>query len=198
VELDAVVAIDLSFELSAGDLWAVCRDAATAALDLLAQAGGGPPELIGYSQMARSLSTDDLPGLHHDYTYGTNVHDALRMARRSLDKSLRPGRVLFIADTEPTAHVQDDGEPFSSYPPVPETAARTLSAARQSYLAGHRVDVLLLQEGSAFGPLAAEITSACGGALGVLSDAGDRRAEVAAFLSQIGMIWVRRQGGVGG
>jgi uncharacterized protein with von Willebrand factor type A (vWA) domain len=188
MEIENVVAMDLSFELGERGLWEAGKGAAADVLALTEQAGVNPPLLVGYSQTARIIDPADLPGLGHDYAFGTNVHDAIRLARSVLDETMRPRRILLIADTQPTSYVGDSGEPVFAYTPVPDIAARTVSAGRQGFMAGIRLDVLLLAPDSGIRALAIELATESGGTFGTLTPDGDRRQEVAAFLAEIDMV----------
>ncbi len=52
-------------------------------------------------------------------------------------------RVL-ITDGEPTAHVMANGEPFFSYPPVPETIELTLKEVMRCTRDGIRINTFML------------------------------------------------------
>jgi hypothetical protein len=109
-----------------------------------------------------------------------------------LDETMRPRRIVLIADTQPTSYVGDDGEPVFAYTPVAEIGSRTVTAGRQGFMAGIRLDVLLLAPDSAFRALAIELATESGGTFGTLTPGGDRRREVAAFLAEIGMVHAGR------
>ncbi len=59
---------------------------------------------------------------------GTNLHHALMIAGRHLDKHPEHEPVvLIVTDGEPTAHLMRDGRPWFDWPPAPETIELTLA-----------------------------------------------------------------------
>ena len=85
-------------------------------------------QVIGFSNYARELRETDLAGLTWDMVQGTNLHHALVLAGRFLDR--RPEHnpvVLVITDGEPTAHLRRDGQYWFDWPPSPETLELTLA-----------------------------------------------------------------------
>jgi len=77
---------------------------------------------------ARELRETDLAGLGWDMVQGTNLHHALVLAGRYLDR--RPEHdpvVLIVTDGEPTAHLRRDGSSWFDWPPAPETLELTLA-----------------------------------------------------------------------
>jgi uncharacterized protein with von Willebrand factor type A (vWA) domain len=51
-----------------------------------------------------------------------------------------------VTDGEPTAHLEDDGEAFFSWPPIPETIHRTLREALRLAKAGVTLNVFMLED----------------------------------------------------
>jgi uncharacterized protein with von Willebrand factor type A (vWA) domain len=85
-------------------------------------------QVIGFSNYARELQETELAGLGWDMVQGTNLHHALVLAGRFLDR--RPEHnpvVLVVTDGEPTAHLRRDGQYWFDWPPSPETLALTLA-----------------------------------------------------------------------
>jgi uncharacterized protein with von Willebrand factor type A (vWA) domain len=85
-------------------------------------------QVIGFSNYARELRETDLAGLGWDMVQGTNLHHALVLAGRYLDR--RPEHdpvVLIVTDGEPTAHLRRDGRFVFDWPPAPETLELTLA-----------------------------------------------------------------------
>ncbi len=85
-------------------------------------------QVIGFSNYARELRETDLAGLGWDMVQGTNLHHALVLAGRFLDR--RPEHnpvVLVITDGEPTAHLRRDGSSWFDWPPSPETLELTMA-----------------------------------------------------------------------
>jgi hypothetical protein len=85
-------------------------------------------QVVGFSNYARELHETELASLGWDMVQGTNLHHALMIAGRHLDK--HPDHepvVLIVTDGEPTAHLMRDGRPWFDWPPAPETIELTLA-----------------------------------------------------------------------
>ena len=83
--------------------------------------------IIGFSDIAREISSSDLPHLSvNEYVYGTNMQHGLMLARRMLARDGAANKqIIIVSDGEPTAHIEN-GRPVFFYPPLPETFAKTL------------------------------------------------------------------------
>jgi len=85
-------------------------------------------QVVGFSNYARELHETELAGLGWDMVQGTNLHHALMIAGRHLDKHPEHEPVvLIVTDGEPTAHLMRDGRPWFDWPPAPETIELTLA-----------------------------------------------------------------------
>jgi len=83
--------------------------------------------IVGFSEVAREIRPDELPTAMWDYVYGTNLQHALALARRMLAHQHGTKQIIVVTDGEPTAHIDDYGEVFFNYPPIPETLHRTMA-----------------------------------------------------------------------
>jgi uncharacterized protein with von Willebrand factor type A (vWA) domain len=83
--------------------------------------------IVGFSEVAREIRPDELPTAMWDYVYGTNLQHALALARRMLAHQHGTKQIIVVTDGEPTAHIDDAGEVWFNYPPVPETLQRTMA-----------------------------------------------------------------------
>ena len=81
--------------------------------------------IVGFSEVAREIRPDELPTAMWDYVYGTNLQHALALARRMLAHQHGTKQIIVVTDGEPTAHIDDAGEVWFNYPPIPETLQRT-------------------------------------------------------------------------
>jgi uncharacterized protein with von Willebrand factor type A (vWA) domain len=83
--------------------------------------------IIGFSDIAREISSSDLPHLSvNEYVYGTNMQHGLMLARRMLARDAAANKqIIIVSDGEPTAHIEN-GRPVFFYPPLPETFEKTL------------------------------------------------------------------------
>jgi uncharacterized protein with von Willebrand factor type A (vWA) domain len=70
---------------------------------------------------------------------------------------------VVVTDGEPTAHLNDDGEPFFSWPPVAETLQRTMAEVLRCTKAGVTINTFALDiERSQF-PFVEQISRVNGG-----------------------------------
>jgi uncharacterized protein with von Willebrand factor type A (vWA) domain len=83
--------------------------------------------IVGFSEVAREIRPDELPTAMWDYVYGTNLQHALALGRRMLAHQHGTKQIIVVTDGEPTAHIDDAGEVWFNYPPVPETLQRTMA-----------------------------------------------------------------------
>jgi uncharacterized protein with von Willebrand factor type A (vWA) domain len=83
--------------------------------------------IVGFSEVAREIRPDELPTAMWDYVYGTNLQHALALGRRMLAHQHGTKQIIVGTDGEPTAHIDDAGEVWFNYPPIPETLQRTMA-----------------------------------------------------------------------
>jgi uncharacterized protein with von Willebrand factor type A (vWA) domain len=102
--------------------------------------------VVGFSDLAREIPPRALPQLSvNEYVYGTNLQHALMLARRILGRSHAENKqVIIVSDGEPTAHMEN-GRPVFSYPPLPETFARTLVEVRRCTLENIVINTFMLE-----------------------------------------------------
>jgi uncharacterized protein with von Willebrand factor type A (vWA) domain len=121
--------VDLSYSMALRGTWGVAKQTALALHALVrSKFPQDSVQVIGFSNYARVLRETDLAGLGWDMVQGTNLHHALVLAGRYLDR--RPGHdpvVLIVTDGEPTAHLRRDGQSWFDWPPAPETLELTLA-----------------------------------------------------------------------
>ena len=127
----AVVAllVDLSYSMQLRGTWAAAKQTALALHALLrSRFPQDAVQVIGFSNYARELHESELAGLGWDMVQGTNLHHALMLAGRHIDKHPEHEPVvLIVTDGEPTAHLQRDGRSWFDWPPAPETLELTLA-----------------------------------------------------------------------
>jgi len=121
--------VDLSYSMALRGTWGVAKQTALALHALIrSKYPQDSIQVIGFSNYARELRETDLAGLGWDMVQGTNLHHALVLAGRFLDR--RPEQnpvVLVVTDGEPTAHLRRDGQSYFDWPPSPETLELTLA-----------------------------------------------------------------------
>ena len=121
--------VDLSYSMALRGTWAVAKQTALALHALLrTKYPQDAIQVIGFSNYARELRETELASLGWDMVQGTNLHHALMIAGRHLDKHPEHEPVvLIVTDGEPTAHLMRDGRPWFDWPPAPETIELTLA-----------------------------------------------------------------------
>ena len=121
--------VDLSYSMALRGTWAVAKQTALALQALVASKfPQDAVQIIGFSNYARVLQPDELAGLDWDMVQGTNLHHALLIAGRHLDRhpDFEPV-VLIVTDGEPTAHLNRNGRYWFEWPPSRETLELTLA-----------------------------------------------------------------------
>lgn len=125
--------VDQSFSMVMNDTW---RAAKTTAMALQALAASAYPldalQVITFSNLARTVNPEELPDLAASDIQGTNLHHALMLAGRFLDRHRDAEPVcLVVTDGEPTAHLVStpgQGPDWSfMWPPDRETIELTVA-----------------------------------------------------------------------
>ena len=121
--------VDLSYSMQLRGTWAAAKQTALALHALLrSRFPQDAIQVVGFSNYARELRETDLAGLGWDMVQGTNLHHALMLAGRHIDRHPEHEPVvLIVTDGEPTAHLQRDGRSWFDWPPSPETLELTLA-----------------------------------------------------------------------
>ena len=121
--------VDLSYSMQLRGTWAAAKQTALALHALLrSRFPQDAVQVVGFSNYARELHETELAGLGWDMVQGTNLHHALLLAGRHIDRHPEHEPVvLIVTDGEPTAHLQRDGRFWFDWPPSPETLELTLA-----------------------------------------------------------------------
>ena len=121
--------VDLSYSMQLRGTWAAAKQTALALHALLrSRFPQDAVQVVGFSNYARELRETELAGLGWDMVQGTNLHHALLLAGRHIDRHPEHEPVvLIVTDGEPTAHLQRDGRSWFDWPPSPETLELTLA-----------------------------------------------------------------------
>jgi uncharacterized protein with von Willebrand factor type A (vWA) domain len=121
--------VDLSYSMHLRGTWAAAKQTALALHALLrTKYPQDAIQVIGFSNYARELRETELAGLGWDMVQGTNLHHALLLAGRHIDRHPEHEPVVIVVtDGEPTAHLQRDGRYWFDWPPSPETLELTLA-----------------------------------------------------------------------
>jgi uncharacterized protein with von Willebrand factor type A (vWA) domain len=140
--------VDLSYSMALRGTWGAAKQTALALHALVrSRFPQDSIQVIGFSNYARELRETDLAGLGWDMVQGTNLHHALVLAGRYLDR--RPEHdpvVLIVTDGEPTAHLRRDGRSWFDWPPAPETIQLTLAEVDKMTRRHATLNVFMLAE----------------------------------------------------
>jgi len=140
-----VLMVDLSLSMPMRDNFLAAKKVAMALHALISsQFPRDYLGLVGFSEVARELKPEQLPEVSWDFVYGTNMQHGLLLSRRLLSRQTGTKQIIMITDGEPTAHIQPNGEPFFSYPPVQETVDATLAEVMRCTREGIRINTFML------------------------------------------------------
>jgi uncharacterized protein with von Willebrand factor type A (vWA) domain len=140
-----VLMLDLSLSMPMRDNFLAAKKVAMALHSLISsQFPRDFLGIVGFSEVARELKPQQLPEVSWDFVYGTNMQHALVLSRRMLARQSGTKQIIMITDGEPTAHIQPNGEPFFSYPPVQETVDATLAEVMRCTREGIRINTFML------------------------------------------------------
>ncbi|WP_433333751.1 hypothetical protein [Spirillospora sp. CA-294931] len=140
--------VDLSYSMVLRGTWAAAKQTTLALHTLVtSKYPQDAIEIIGFSNYARTLHPTEMAGLDWDMVQGTNLHHALMIAGRHLDKhpDFEP-IVLVVTDGEPTAHLRPDGRSLFDYPPSPDTLVLTLAEVDKMTRRGAGLNFFMLAD----------------------------------------------------
>jgi uncharacterized protein with von Willebrand factor type A (vWA) domain len=143
--------VDTSFSMVMENRWLPMKRTALALNHLVStRFRSDALQIIAFGRYARTVTAAELTGLEGVYEQGTNLHHALALASRHLQRhpNAQPV-VLVVTDGEPTAHLEDyrnDEGPavFFDYPPHPRTIAHTVRGFDEVARLGAQVTIFRL------------------------------------------------------
>ena len=140
--------VDQSYSMLLRETWGMAKATALALHSLVStRYPQDALEIIGFSRLARTVRPADLPDLDADVSQGTNLHHALVLAGRHLDRHPEAEPVgLVVTDGEPTAPLEPDGYPWFAYPPERRTIELTLTEVTRLTRRGATVNVFMLDD----------------------------------------------------
>lgn len=169
--------VDLSYSMALRGTWAAAKQTALALQALVASKfPQDAVQIIGFSNYARVLQPDELAGLDWDMVQGTNLHHALLIAGRHLDRhpDFEPV-VLVVTDGEPTAHLLRNGSSAFEWPPSHETLELTLSEVDKMTRRRATINIFMLAADDRLKEFVDEVARRNGGR--VFSPSADRLGE---------------------
>ncbi|CAN5503637.1 hypothetical protein BH10ACT3_BH10ACT3_14660 [soil metagenome] len=127
VRSSTVLMLDLSLSMPMRDNFLPAKKVAMALHSLISmQYPRDYLGIVGFSEVARVLTAEQLPEVSWDFVYGTNMQHGFQLARQLLSRQSGTKQIIMITDGEPTAHINSYGEPEFHYPPVKATVDATL------------------------------------------------------------------------
>ncbi|GII86057.1 hypothetical protein Ssi03_40470 [Sphaerisporangium siamense] len=169
--------VDLSYSMALRQTWAPAKQTALALQALVSSKfPGDAVQIIGFSNYARVLQPEELASLEWDMVQGTNLHHALLIAGRHLDRhpDFEPV-VLVVTDGEPTAHLTRNGRYAFEWPPTRETLELTLAEVDKMTRRRATINVFMLATDERLKDFVDEVARRNGGR--VFSPSADRLGE---------------------
>jgi uncharacterized protein with von Willebrand factor type A (vWA) domain len=169
--------VDLSYSMVLRGTWGAAKQTALALHSLVTtKYPQDAIQIVGFSNYARTLHPTEMAGLDWDMVQGTNLHHALMIAGRHLDKhpDFEP-IVLVVTDGEPTAHLRRDGRSLFDYPPSPETLTLTMAEVDKMTRRGATLNIFMLADDRRLVEFVEEVARRNGGR--VFAPAADRLGE---------------------
>ena len=145
VRSSTVLMLDLSLSMPMRDNFLPAKKVAMALHSLISsQYPRDFLGIVGFSEVAREVKPEQLPEVSWDFVYGTNMQHGFMLARQMLARHSGTKQIIMVTDGEPTAHVDEDGRPFFSYPPARATVEKTLEQVMRATREGIRINTFML------------------------------------------------------
>ena len=145
VRSSTVLMLDLSLSMPMRDNFLPAKKVAMALHSLISmQYPRDYLGIVGFSEVARTLTAEQLPEVSWDFVYGTNMQHGFQLARQLLSRQTGTKQIVMITDGEPTAHINSYGEPEFHYPPVRATVDATLLEVSRCTRDGIRINTFML------------------------------------------------------
>ena len=155
-----VLMLDLSLSMPMRDYFLPAKKVAMALHSLMStQFPRDYLGIVGFSEVARELTPQQLPEVSWDFVYGTNMQHGFMLARKMLSRQSGTKQIIMITDGEPTAHISKSGDVFFNYPPVRETVEATLSEVMRSTREGIRINTFMLDASRALQAFIEQLTA---------------------------------------
>ncbi len=146
VRSSTVLMLDLSLSMPMRDNFLAAKKVAMALHSLISmQFPRDFLGIVGFSEVARAITPEQLPEVSWDFVYGTNMQHGLLLSRQMLARQTGTKQIIMITDGEPTAHFEPGmSAPFFSYPPVQPTIDATLKEVARCTREGIRINTFML------------------------------------------------------
>ena len=145
VRSSTVLMLDLSLSMPMRDNFLPAKKVAMALHSLISmQYPRDYLGIVGFSEVARILTAEQLPEVSWDFVYGTNMQHGFQLARQLLSRQSGTKQIIMITDGEPTAHINAYGEPEFHYPPIKATVDATLLEVARCTREDVRINTFML------------------------------------------------------
>jgi len=146
VRSSTVLMLDLSLSMPMRDNFLAAKKVAMALHSLISmQFPRDFLGIVGFSEVARAITPQQLPEVSWDFVYGTNMQHGFLLSRQMLARQSGTKQIIMITDGEPTAHFEPGMHaPFFSYPPVQETIDATMREVMRCTREGIRINTFML------------------------------------------------------
>jgi uncharacterized protein with von Willebrand factor type A (vWA) domain len=146
VRSSTVLMLDLSLSMPMRDNFLAAKKVAMALHSLISmQFPRDFLGIVGFSEVARAITPEQLPEVSWDFVYGTNMQHGFLLSRQMLARQTGTKQIIMITDGEPTAHFEPGmAAPFFSYPPVQETIDATLREVARCTREDIRINTFML------------------------------------------------------
>ena len=114
--------------------------------------------IVGFSEVARILTAEQLPEVSWDFVYGTNMQHGFQLARQLLARQSGTKQIIVITDGAPTAHINCYGEPEFHYPPIRATVDATLLEVARCTRERIRINTFMLDPDRSLQHFVAKLT----------------------------------------
>jgi uncharacterized protein with von Willebrand factor type A (vWA) domain len=123
--------------------WELCDLRSRLVVQLTEHLGPSAGVVIGYSEVARTTSLEDVTQAGPEIAYGANLQHALLLGRVS-SRETGTLRMILVTYSLPSAHHVSEADVYFNYPPVPESLDAASREASSAASDGTRIDALLL------------------------------------------------------
>jgi uncharacterized protein with von Willebrand factor type A (vWA) domain len=164
VRSSTVLMLDLSLSMPMRDNFLPAKKVAMALHSLISmQYPRDYLGIVGFSEVARILTAEQLPEVSWDFVYGTNMQHGFQLARQLLSRQSGTKQIIMITDGEPTAHINAHGEPEFHYPPIKATVDATLLEVARCTRDDIRINTFMLDPDRSLQHFIEQLTQLNGG-----------------------------------
>ncbi|HYO86070.1 MAG TPA: hypothetical protein VES01_06405 [Dermatophilaceae bacterium] len=157
--------VDLSYSMIEWDRWGPMKQTALALAHLVGtRFRGDALQIIGFNITARRMGVLELAELEPEWVQGTNLAHALMLAGRHVRRHPEAEPVVMvITDGEPTAHIDDRGQPVFQWPTSSATLRATVAEVDALARGGAGINIFRLGDDPGLARFLDSLARRCGG-----------------------------------